>query len=253
MLTPMIFPPNTFCFAELQTAAIEPSADFYGALFGWTMEPVADGYWMFRLGGRDVVGVRRATDHFWVPSLKVADVDASAALLARHGSSIVSPPFDVPGVSRACVIRDPNGATLQLWQPKGVEGTAVDTGPGSLWWIELAAADNAAAASYYASMFNWELAHTGKFENGRHGYTLFQVNGKSTAGAFQFEPEWDVRPTWQLYFEVTDFNATAARACALGGEQGFWRDAPHAGRIGIIVDPGGAPFQIAQPLASVAG
>jgi predicted enzyme related to lactoylglutathione lyase len=250
MLTPMIFPRNAFCFAELQTPAIEPAARFYGELFGWTMEPVGDGYWLFRLEGRDVVGVRRAPDHVWVPSLKVADADASAALLARHGASIVSPPVDVPGVSRACLIRDPEGATLQLWQPTGVEGTAVDAGPGSLWWIELATLDKDASAQYYASMFNWDLTHTGKFENGRHGYTLFKLNDKSTAGAFQPEPEWEMTPAWQIYFEVASFDATAAHACALGGEQGFWRDVPNAGRIGAIVDPGGASFLIAQPLVT---
>jgi predicted enzyme related to lactoylglutathione lyase len=55
-------------------------------------------------------------------------------------------------------------------------------------------------------------------------------------------------PVWQVYFEVANFDATAARACALGGEQGFWRDAPNAGRIGAIVDPGGGTFLIAQPI-----
>lgn len=243
----MVFPPNAFCFAELNTPESALSARFYGELFGWTMEPVADGYWMFRMGGRDVVGVRRATDHFWVASLKVEDVDAYAALLARHRSSIVSPPVDVPGVSRACLIRDPEGAVLQLWQPQGVEGTAVETGPGSLWWIELATADKAAGSQYYASMFGWELTQTGKYENGTHGYTLFKVNDQSTAGAFQLEPEWKAEPAWQVYFEVENFDATAARACALGGEQGFWRDAPNAGRLGVIIDPGGGIFRIAQP------
>jgi predicted enzyme related to lactoylglutathione lyase len=249
----MIFPPNAFCFAELHTPGIEPAAQFYGELFGWTLEPVTDGYWMFRLGGRDVVGVRRASETRWIASLKVEDVDAYAALLARHQCSIVSPPADVAGVARTCLISDPEGAVLQLWQPRGVEGTGVDTGPGSLWWIELATLDKAASSQYYASMFNWELTHTGKFENGKHGYTLFKLSDKSTAGAFQPEPEWGMTPVWQVYFEVADFDATAALACALGGEQGFWCDVPNAGRIGAIVDPGGGSFLIAQPLPPAPG
>jgi len=75
-----------------------------------------------------------------------------------------------------------------------------------------------------------------KFENGPHGYTLFKVGERSAGGAFQFEPEWGVTPAWQVYFEVTNFEASAARACALGGEQGWWRDAPNAGRIGVVLE-----------------
>jgi predicted enzyme related to lactoylglutathione lyase len=58
-----------------------------------------------------------------------------------------------------------------------------------------------------------------------------------------------VTPAWQVYFEVADFDASVARACSLGGEQGFWRDAPNAGRIGVVLDPSGGLFLIAQPLA----
>ena len=89
----------------------------------------------------------------------------------------------------------------------------------------------------YAAVFDWGITHTMKFENGPHGYTLFKVGERSAAGAFQFEPEWGVAPAWQVYFEVTNFDASVARACALGGQQGFWRDAPNAGRIGVVTDP----------------
>ena len=73
----------------------------------------------------------------------------------------------------------------------------------------------------YASLFDWGIAHTMKFENGPHGYTLFKVGERSAGGAFQFEPDWGVTPAWQVYFEVTNFEASAARACALGGDRGF--------------------------------
>lgn len=79
------------------------------------------------------------------------------------------------------------------------------------------------------------------------------IDNKSTAGAFQFEPDWGVTPAWQVYFEATSFDAAAAMACRIGGSQGFWRDAPNAGRIGSITDPAGAMFQIAQLLPHVVG
>jgi len=243
-------PTGTFCFAELHTPEPERSARFYGTLLGWSVRDVADGYWMFHIGGTDVVGMRRAAaEPRWVSYVHVDSVDSTVARAQALGATVVAPGFDTPGVARTALLGDREGAVIGLWEPRGIAGTALETGPGSLWWIELATGDMAAARNYYASLFEWGIVHTLKFENGPHGYTLFKVGERSAGGAFQFEPEWGVRPAWQVYFEVTDFDATATRACQLGGEQGWWRDAPNAGRIGIILDPGGGAFEIAQPLA----
>jgi predicted enzyme related to lactoylglutathione lyase len=245
-------PAGTVCFAELQAPEIEAPARFYGALLGWTTAVAAGGpagYAMFRSGDRDVVGLRPvSSEPRWVAYVKVASVDVTAARAAGLGATIVSAPSETPGVARTCLIADPEGAVIGLWEPRGIDGTALDTGPGSLWWVELATGNMAAARAFYAALFEWRLDHTTRFENGPHGYTLFKVGDRSAAGAFQFEPEWGMTPTWQVYFQVASFDATAAQACAMGGEQGFWRDAPNAGRIGVLVDPGGVSFLIAQPL-----
>lgn len=244
----MIFPPHTFCFAELRTSDTDASARFYHGLFGWTLEPVTSGYSIFRLHGRIVAGLRSHEGKSgWVACLKVNNVGDSAARLARRGAT-VDAVVAVPGVARTCDVRDVEGALLQLWEPKGLGGTQVESGPGSLWWVELATADMKPAIARYTSLFGWTSTHTTKYENGPHGYTLFTIGERSTSGVFQFEPDWGVRPAWQVYFEVKDFTESAALACSLGGSDGFSRDAPNAGRIGVITDPTGALFQIAQPI-----
>jgi uncharacterized protein len=247
----MLFPPGHFCIAELHTPDPEAAAKFYGPLLGWTLVPKADDYFMFQLNGRDVVGVRAAPDipePTWVPYVRVADADAAAKKALAHGATLLSRVSETPGVARTGLLGDSERAVFGVWEPRGVEGTEVETGPGSLWWVELATAAKDAADARYASYFDWAVTHTHKFENGENGYTLWKVGDRSVAGAFQFEPDWGVTPAWQVYFEVENFDATAKQACDLGGEQGFWRDAPNAGRIGVIVDPADALFLIAQPL-----
>ena len=242
-------PVGTFYFAELQTPAPEVSAGFYCDLLGWSVRQISERYWMFRSGGSDVVGMRRADTHRWLACVRVDSVESTVSRAQTLEMTVVTPAVETTGVARTAMLRDHEGAFIGLWEPRGVEGTALETGPGSFWWAELATAAMGPAQRRYASLFDWGIAHTTKFENGPHGYTLFKVGERSAGGAFQFEPEWGVTPAWQVYFEVTDFEASVARACALGGAQGFWRDAPNAGRIGVVLDPSGGLFLIAQPLA----
>jgi uncharacterized protein len=242
-------PVGTFCFAELHAPAPELSAGFYRDLFGWSVRQISDGYWMFCSGTSVVVGMRRADTHQWIACVRVDNVERAIARAQTLEMTVVTPAVETPGVAHAAMLRDREGAVIGLWEPRGVEGTALETGPGSFWWVELATAAMGPAQRRYASLFDWGIAHTMKFDNGPHGYTLFKVGERSAGGAFQFEPEWGVTPGWQVYFEVTNFDASVARACWLGGAQGFWRDAPNAGRIGVIFDPGGGLFLIAQPLA----
>jgi predicted enzyme related to lactoylglutathione lyase len=240
---------GTFCFAELHTPTPERSAGFYGDLFGWSVRQISDRYWMFRRGSSDVVGMRRADIHRWIGCVRVDNVDSMVVRARTLQMTVAMPPLETSGVACAAMLRDEEGAVIGLWEPRGVEGTALETGPGSLWWVELATGLMSGAQRRYAALFDWGIAHTMKFENGPHGYTLFKVGERSAGGAFQFEPEWGVTPAWQVYFEVADFDASVARACSLGGEQGFWRDAPNAERIGVVLDPSGGLFLIAQPLA----
>jgi predicted enzyme related to lactoylglutathione lyase len=244
-------PVGTFCIAELHTPQPESSARFYRALLNWTDREVCDGYWIFELDGRVVAGMRRSPEHRWVGYVHVTDVDQIVTKAVELGATVPETAVDTPGVARTCLLADPEGAMFGLWAPRGVEGTAVETGPGSFWWMELATRDMAPAESFYAALFGWGLVHTMKFENGPLGYTLFKVDDRSTGGAFQFEPDWGLTPTWQVYFEVGNYDAAVSRACELGGEEGFSREVPHVARIGVVGDPGHATFLIADPIKPV--
>ena len=51
---------------------------------------------------------------------------------------------------------DPSGAVIALWQPGEHKGAELFNSPGSLGWNELATRDVAAAAKFYAEVFDWD-------------------------------------------------------------------------------------------------
>jgi catechol 2,3-dioxygenase-like lactoylglutathione lyase family enzyme len=61
-------------------------------------------------------------------SFIVGDIDAEYRRLAGHGVEFVSPPVDISeGMNkggRACYFKDPDGITLELFQPPAVAGSA---------------------------------------------------------------------------------------------------------------------------------
>jgi predicted enzyme related to lactoylglutathione lyase len=249
----VLHPLHSFCFAELRTPDLASAQRHYGDLLGWSSVDVpgtSGNYCLFQIGSRTVVGLRRAdAETRWVAYVHVENVDATTARARELGADVVSPPGDTPGLARTSVLADREGAVIGLWEPHGLDGTAVETGPGSLWWVELLARDIDAAGVFYSSLFGWDVTYTSKFDT-PHVYTLFKIGDRSVSGGGQLDPEWGVTPRWQVYFEVANHDATASRACELGGTSGFWRDVPHAGRIGHLTDARGGEFVVAQPLTA---
>jgi len=53
----------------------------------------------------------------WLPYVKVADCDATAAQAAGLGGQVMMAPTDIPNVGRFAVICDPLGAALAVMKP----------------------------------------------------------------------------------------------------------------------------------------
>ena len=121
--------------------------------------------------------------------------------------------------------------------------------PGSFSWIELATSDQAAAKSFYASLFGWEIFDVPMGPD--QVYTLFQLGGRDTAAGYQLDAAQKTRgvPThWNIYIAVTSADETAERVAGLGGTvvaPPF--DVAEQGRMAIVQDPTGASFSIWQP------
>lgn len=242
---------GSFCFAELNTADMERDKRFYGKLLGWDVFDVPSaggGYSLFRLRGRDVAGLHlsAAGPHGWLLYAAVDDADAAVGRARELGAAVEAAPFDVPGIGRMAMLRDPAGAAVALWQAAGHPGARIVDEPGAMHFSELLARDAPAARGFYSSLFGWRIAEV-EAPTGR--YTLFLGEGdRAVAGMAAIAPDWGrVEPRWQPYFQVADCDAAMTRARQLGGGVHVGPlDIPDAGRLSVLTDAGGAAFVVVQ-------
>ena len=119
---------------------------------------------------------------------------------------------------------------------------------GAFCWVELATTDQAAAKTFYSSLFGWN-ANDLPMGPGEH-YTIFQLQGRAAAAGYTLRPERSpaVPPHWMPYICVNSADEAAARAAQAGGkvlDQPF--DVFDAGRMAVVQDPTGATFSLWQP------
>ncbi|MFD3477287.1 VOC family protein [Streptomyces sp. NPDC058695] len=115
---------------------------------------------------------------------------------------------------------------------------------GSPNWLDLGTPDLDAAVSFYTGLFDWQFQSGGP-EVG--GYGLFQLDGKTAAGGMTVTPD-QAPPSWTVYFQTQDADATVKAAERAGGSAPFQpMDVTDLGRMAIIADPAGATFGLWQP------
>jgi predicted enzyme related to lactoylglutathione lyase len=245
----MTHPYGTFCFAELNTHDITQAQRFYGTVFGWKTEPLAEdgGYLVFQQNGRDVAALRHGKGPTrWIPYLAVESADQTTIRARDLRASVVAPPFDLDGLARKAVIHDPAGGVIGLWEPRGHGGAAVLDEPGSMWWAELVTRDFPSAQKFYAGLLGWRAVDTLKYGI---RYSVFKLGDQAVAGLLPIGADWGpVSPYWQVLFAVDGCDAAVERARAAGGSLVFGpNDIPNAGRAGIVTDPAGAIFVVMEP------
>jgi uncharacterized protein len=109
---------------------------------------------------------------------------------------------------------------------------------GQFVWYELTTPDPDASIKFYPKFTNWG---TQAFDK---DYTMFTSGGAPVAGIFRQTPEMKaqgVPPNWMPYVEVSDVDASAAKAKSLGATVMVGPDdIPGTGRFAVIQDPQGA-------------
>lgn len=246
-----------FCWYELGTRDIARALDFYTKLFEWETRFHDMGemgkYYIFQLDGQDAGGGFQmsaeqcggAPPH-WAVYLWVDDVDASAAKAAELGGKVVAPPMDIPNVGRMAFIQDPQGAHLALFSGREHQGAArLSPKPGAFAWTELMTTDVEGARKFYSGLVGWTSQDMPM--GPEMTYTVFQVDGKGSAGMFRLHgPQMEgVPPNWTSYVSVSNCDATVARAQNLGGTVVVPpQDVPGTGRFAVLQDPTGAVFAV---------
>ena len=265
--------PGVPCWVDTSQPDPDGAVAFYSGLFGWEFENVMPAgspgnYFIARLRGGDVAAVGSQPQGgppqaVWNTYIWVQSADEAAAKVLAAGGRVVTEPFEVAGAGRMAVFTDPEGAAFCVWQAGQHKGAQIVNEPGSLNFNGLNTRDPQGAASFYGSVFGWELLDVGgnakMWRLPGYGEFLEQSDPElRTRMAQGGAPEGfedvvaaltpiagdqpEVAAHWSVTFGVDDADATAATAARLGGEVIVAPvDAPWV-RMTVIRDPQGATF-----------
>jgi len=248
---------GSICWRECGTRDARAAKAFYCALFGWTAEdqplPGEGGgaYTVLKLGGKDVAGLYQmegpafsGVPPHWAAYLWLDDVDEGVERARALGAEVLGGPFDVEGVGRIAVLRDPVGAVIQVIHGDEHECAQVtDASPGSFCWSELATTDDERARRFYAEVAGWTPVE--RETSPGSTYTTFLLDDRPVGGMLRMEGErWrGIAPHWMNYVSVADVDEVGRRARALGGSVLVPpTDVPGVGRYALLADPTGAVF-----------
>jgi predicted enzyme related to lactoylglutathione lyase len=244
------YEPGTPSWADLATPDVDASARFYGDLFGWEVESAGPpeetgGYGFFKLRGHRTAGVgplmQEDQPAVWSTYVSTDDADAVAARATEAGGAVIAEPMDVMDAGRMAFVMHPAGGAVGVWQPRRTIGAELVNEPGAMGWNELHTLDTDAAKAFYSAVFGWTADDQ---EFGGSTYTVFQLGGRGIAG-MSASLATEGQPFWLTYFEVSDCDATVAKAQELGGSVGWpARDMEGVGRFAGLADPHGTQFAV---------
>ena len=165
----------------------------------------------------------------WVAYVEVADVDDAVAQAEQLGGRIVRHPFDVPGVGRNALVRDPLGALIGLSHAR--HGFPV---PRRQFGVELYLSDAMSfPEAFYAQVAGWE-------HDAQTGQVHIASSGELVAQRLSGQPPVGAHALWVPALKVPDPDLAQRSAISSGGEQ--IADLPRDAHW--IRDPQGAIFCI---------
>ena len=115
---------GAFSWNELITTDPAKAAEFYGSLFGWTIEsmemPGFGTYRVVKVQDQQIAGMMAVPPNagpmppHWNGYVTVQNVDTTVDAAQRLGGKVLVPIMPIPGVGRMAVIQDPQGAVINV-------------------------------------------------------------------------------------------------------------------------------------------
>lgn len=262
---------GSFIWYELMTSDPDAAAQFYRAVAGWRVEthsePEAgmDYRMLVRSDGGFAGGVLGLTPEMcengarpcWLGYLYVPDVDAAVKAITGDGGRPMAPAFDID-VGRIAMVADPQGVPFYVMKPKPPAGNADATSDAwhpdaeqHIAWNELYSPDLAAARTFYAKHFRFEVNET--MPMGPMGDYCFIDHAGQRIGAMMQKPDAMPMGLWNFYIRVGDLDRAVDAVKAGGGQViNGPMDVPGGDRIINGTDPQGAPFSLVAKAADSA-
>ena len=250
--------PGKVIWADLVTPDLKQAEQFYGALFGWTFEPVNGDttFAIARNAGQPVAGiVQRAMtagqqrQPAWLTFIAVRDVAAAQRSALANGGKILSGPKDYAQRGRQAVIADPDGAVFAVLASSSGDPPDVLADPGEWIWSSLIAKNTDHETGFYRALFGYDvfdLPPEETSDNSRH--VILASDDFARAGIHSLPVDAVHRhPHWLNFIRVDDAAAAAVKAIALGGKVLVEpRVDRHGGQLAVIADPSGAPIGVME-------
>ena len=248
--------PGEFCWINILSPDPDKARDFFATLLGWEFTEMPGMGHGIKVGGRNIGGLFNTVSER-TPNgmqavlgvmIKVERADATVEQIRSLGGK-ADPAFDIGPAGRMAVCHDPNGAKFDLWEPKAMHGTDVDsTLHGAPSWYETITSDTERAGQFYTTLFGW--TPTVSTASG-FPYTSYDLDGTPVAGMMRLTREMVAQgmfPDWRVYFTVKDADEAATMAVAAGGTICVPpTDIPGIGRFCGIISPEGITFYTITP------
>lgn len=244
-------------FVELITPDITGAKQFYSALFGWTYTDTNTGdtiYSQATLDGRPVAGIIQHTlsagEHkqpAWLSFISVADVDVAKKTALAHGARVLRDVHSHPARGREAVFADPQGAVFAVLASSSGDPPDMLAEPGEWIWSSLITRDVDAGATFYQSLFDYEVFDLPS-DDTKAAHVLLATDNFARASANTLPADKpNVHPHWLNFVRVDDAAKTAAKVVSLGGKV-LVEPHPdrHGGNVAVVADPQGAPFGLLE-------
>jgi predicted enzyme related to lactoylglutathione lyase len=226
---------------EIGAAEDQPLVAFYGELFGWGLQAIADGYTLVDTRGGTGIngGIGRSQSGAPWATFYV-EVDDLQAVLDRAeglGGRTAWPVTELPGLAFA-MLHDPDGLLVGLQRAGSLEGVDGGPSPGdgaAVDWFEVLGADAGRSQAFYAELFGWAVPE------GAYGLVApgagNGIPGGIGAGG---DARWVT-----VYAAVGDVETALARAEGLGATREYGPNPvdDHT-ETGLFRDPAGNPFGV---------
>jgi hypothetical protein len=248
------YPAGSFCWIDLGTTDMTGARRFYPGLFGWELVDVGSAgapYLIARLDGLDVCGLHEHSmeeGSGWTSYVAVDDVDVVRERARELGAELVGEVVELPGTARIATVRDPAGALVTFWEPKGFAGAGVVNEAGTWSWNELVAPDLDRAAAFYGPLLGWQTDRA----PGAIDRRAFRSGDRLIAGGHTLGPGEAPEPRWDVSFRVADVHDAVDRVEALGGHVVLAPMEIPIGRFTIVTDNAGVPMTLTE-FAQVVG
>lgn len=272
MTEPRTYPPGVPSWIDIVAHELDEAKRFYAGLFDWTFTDAipaeAPGnYLIATIGGEDVAAIASPDSDdeavTWRTYIAVDDADATAKAVDAAGGTVTLAPVDAGPGGRLAVCVDPRGAEFRLWQARKRLGAQLTNAPGTWNFSDLLTTDPHQAATFYSSLFGWEVDDVGYA-------TMVRRPGYGNHLAATVDPDIRARQSdiaapagfedvvawmrlipeghpehWQVTFAGADRDTSAATAEGLGAtvldsEDSEWT------RTATIRDPQGAELVLSQ-------